>query len=163
MLHILYICVIIIIEVTKNPQEIAWKGDKMLNEAFNKIDIQKRALDASWLRQSVIANNIANVNTPGYKRQDVEFEAMLQDYLAGRRASMTATHASHFDAKAQMAGSLQPVITTDRSTSFRIDGNNVNIDVEMANQAQNTIKYNALTTQVNSQISRLKAAIKGGV
>lgn len=135
----------------------------MLNEAFNKIDIQKRALDASWLRQSVIANNIANVNTPGYKRQDVEFESMLQDYLAGRRMSMNATHANHFDSKAKIAGSLQPVINTDRSTSFRIDGNNVNIEVEGANQAQNTIKYNAMTKQVNAQISRLKAAIKGGI
>ncbi len=132
----------------------------MLNRSFAHIDIQRRALDASWLRQSVLSNNIANVNTPGYKRRDVDFDALLSDYIDGRSTTMTRTHSRHFNTGGDL-GALSPVVQTSRNTSYRLDGNNVNIDVEMAQQAANSIKYNAMTKQVNSQFSRLKSAIRG--
>ncbi len=133
----------------------------MLNRDFNSIDMQRRALDASWLRQRVLSNNIANVDTPGYKRQDVDFESMLKNYMATGRVNMTTTDPRHIGAVENV--SLQARVFTDNSTSFRPDGNNVNIDVEMAAVAQNAIKYNAVTAQINGQIKRLKAAIRGDV
>ncbi len=130
----------------------------LLRNAFNNIELQKRALDASWLKQDVIANNIANAETPGYKRQEVRFESFLNDAMASRMTPMTKTHANH------MGVNNFPSAQIHQSGDFslRIDGNNVNIDVEMAEQAKNSIRYNALINQVSSQISRIKNAIKGG-
>lgn len=130
----------------------------MLNQAFNAINLQKRALDASWLRQSVLSENIANINTPGYKRKDVVFDNMLEDYLSGSRASLVTTNPRHMGG----AGIGEPSVAVEDRTNLRIDGNNVNIDTEMAEIAQNSIKYNAMTTDVNNQIRRLKAAIRVG-
>lgn len=130
----------------------------MLNQAFNAINLQKRALDASWLRQSVLSENIANINTPGYKRKDVVFDTMLEDFLSGSRASLVTTNPKH------MGGAVigEPTVSVEDRTNLRLDGNNVNIDTEMAEIAQNSIKYNAMTTDVNNQIRRLKAAIRVG-
>lgn len=130
----------------------------MLNQAFQALDTQKKAMDASWLRQSVLSNNLANVNTPGYKRQDVVFENVLDGYLEGSRKSIYKTHPNHMDIMA--SGDAQ--VVTESGSSLRIDGNNVNVDVEMAELAKNSIKYNAMTTDVNNQIRRLKAAIRVG-
>jgi flagellar basal-body rod protein FlgB len=130
----------------------------MLNQGLKAIDLQKKALDASWLRQSVLSNNIANVNTPGYKRQDVEFESMLSDFLSSSKLMMSKTHPKHMDTH----GIGEAHIYTETGTSLRIDGNNVNIDTEMAEIAKNSIKYNAMATDVNNQIRRLKAAIRTG-
>ncbi len=133
----------------------------MLNKDFQSIDIQKRALDAAWLRQGVLSNNIANVDTPGFKRQDIDFDAMLKGYLDSSRLAMTRTNESHFGIDYNTLVGLRPRIVTDHTTSMRRDGNNVNIDVEMARLAQNNVKYNAITSQLNAQIKRLKAAIRG--
>ncbi len=133
----------------------------MLNRDFQSIELQNRALDAAWLRQGVLSNNIANVDTPGFKRQDVDFDSMLKGFLDNRRLSMVKTNTRHFAGDYSALVSLQPRVTTDNTGSFRLDGNNVNIDVEMARLAQNNVKYTAITTQVNAQIKRLKAAIRG--
>lgn len=130
----------------------------MLRNAFNNINLQKKYLDAGWLKQDVIANNIANVETPNYKRQKVNFNSVLQSAMNGKGVQLKKTNEKHMD-----FGALEtPYITTDRSYSNRLDGNNVNIDVEMADQAKNSIKYNAMITQVSAQIRRIKSAIKGG-
>ncbi len=130
----------------------------MLKDLLNRIDFQKQALDVSSLRQDVIANNIANVETPNYKSKKVVFESILEDRMQAG-IPMAKTNKLHMDTG--FAG--KPCyIQEDRSFSNRIDKNNVNIDVEMANQAKNQITYNALVTQVSGQIRRMKLAIKGG-
>ncbi len=135
----------------------------MFENSFTQIDIQKKALDASWLRQQLIANNIANVNTPGYKRSDIDFESMLVDYLGAKNTDLTRTNSRHFNNNGLINGTLKPIIKKDRSTSYRLDGNNVNVDTEMAANASNQIKYNAMIKQINGQFVRLKTAIKGGM
>lgn len=134
----------------------------MLGKAFQNIDIAKKTLDAAQLRHDVLSNNIANVNTPGYKRQDVAFEDLLSDFLAGRRVSMAATHAGHMTSDVGQLSGLSPSVFEAPATSFRIDDNGVNIDTEMAELAKNSIKYNAVTTELNAQLRRLKSAISGG-
>lgn len=132
----------------------------MLNKLNRNIQIYQKALNASWLKNSAISNNIANVNTPGYKRQDVEFDSILKDFISGGSHKLTTTHENHlpnsnFD-------SLEPSISRETGTSFRKDDNNVNIDVEMAELAKNTIKFNALTTELSHHLSRIKMAISNG-
>lgn len=113
---------------------------------------QTRALDASSLRQQVIANNLANVNTPGFKRQDVAFEAKLSHALAQRQTGGAATSA---------VDQVRPQVVRPSTDSERADGNNVDMESENVNAAINTLRYEALTTMVGGYFGGLKAAISG--
>lgn len=133
----------------------------MLDKSFQRIDIFKRTMDASWLKNEAISNNLANINTPGYKRQVVNFEGILKNHLnMGDQTQMRVTNQVHLTANG--AQGLRPQIQEVSDTSYRTDGNNVNVDVEMAELAKNQLKYAALTEQLNGQLTRLKLAIKGG-
>ncbi len=130
----------------------------MLKNALENINIQARALNAAALRQDVLANNIANVETPNYKRKDVVFEDILNDHLSHYNFEMSTTDDKHF----AIGMSNGYVVSAPSSTQMRLDGNNVNPDFEMAELAKNQIKYNAMVNAVSSQIKRLKSAIRGG-
>jgi flagellar basal-body rod protein FlgB len=107
----------------------------------------ERALAGAARRQSVIAANLANVNTPGYRRQDVDFQSELQRaFTRGREA----------------VESVQPTIETDTTAAMRADGNTVNIDVEAANQAKNGLQYEALAAVMKARTAILKAAMGVG-
>ncbi len=122
--------------------------------------VLEQALGAAALRHKVIANNIANVNTPGFKKSDVVFEEKLAAAMTGKTANMTRTHAKHLPGR--QGDVFSPSVATDTKTSLRTDGNNVDIDAEMANVAKNTIYYNAVAQQLGSYFSNLKSAIRGG-
>ena len=124
--------------------------------AFDYINVLDKAADASWTRESLITNNIANVNTPNYKRRDLNFESVLNEQLG------SCKHES-LDAKMRTVdlGQLNPMIYTDHSSlSYRLDGNNVDIDTEEAELASEQIKYQALTTSISKEFSRLQSVIK---
>lgn len=124
--------------------------------AFDYINVLNKAADASWTRESLITNNIANVNTPNYKRRDLNFESVLNEQLG------SCKHES-LDAKMRTVdlGQLNPMIYTDHSSlSYRLDGNNVDIDTEEAELASEQIKYQALTTSISKEFSRMKSVIK---
>ncbi len=124
--------------------------------AFDYINVLDKAADASWTRESLITNNIANVNTPDYKRRDLNFESVLNEQLG------SCKHES-LDAKMRTVdlGQLNPMIYTDHSSlSYRLDGNNVDIDTEEAELASEQIKYQALTTSISKEFSRMKSVIK---
>lgn len=124
--------------------------------AFDYINVLDKAADASWTRESLIANNIANVNTPNYKRRDLNFESVLNEQLG------SCKHES-LDAKMRTVdlGQLNPMVYTDHSSlSYRLDGNNVDIDTEEAELASEQIKYQALTTSISKEFSRMKSVIK---
>ncbi len=117
---------------------------------FGTTDILKRAMDASWKRNSVINENIANVDTPGYKRQEVAFEEYMRKAL-DNDGMITKGEARR----------VQPrVYTQNQQLSYRSDGNNVDIDTEMVYLAENQLKYDTLASQVNYNFQRLKAVIK---
>jgi flagellar basal-body rod protein FlgB len=104
----------------------------------------ERALSGSSLRQQAIAENIANVNTPGYRRKDVDFASALhQAWNAGENA----------------VGSVNPTTVTDNSTVMRADGSSVDIDTEAAEQAKNGLTYEAVSTVMKTRISIIKSAI----
>ncbi len=124
------------------------------SNAFNYINILDKAADASWKRNEVITNNIANVDTPGYKRKDVQFETYLMQALVGDNSLDHRVANASLDA-------LDSSIYTDYATlSYRLDGNNVDIDTETANLAENQIRYYALIDSMTQEFSRLKTVLQ---
>ena len=113
-----------------------------------------RALDAASLRQQVIAHNLANANTPGFKKQEVQFESQLSQILANRKSGNTSA------ADAGLAN-LAPRVVTVNSTSERADGNNVDIEAENVALAENSLRYEALTQVVGGYFGGLKTVING--
>jgi flagellar basal-body rod protein FlgB len=129
----------------------------MLKNSLNSIDFLGRALDGSWLRNAAISNNISNINTPGYKKESVDFETVLKNQMnLSGQIQMVKTDDQHMSAR----GSEDISIKKNTDFSYRVDDNNVDIDVETAELAKNTIQYNALVSEVNGQFSRIKAALK---
>lgn len=122
---------------------------------YNYINVLDKAADAANTRNEVLANNIANVDTPNYKRKDVSFQNYLEHALIGsesldERISEVNSHLSDFGG----------VIYTDSSVlSYRLDGNNVDIDTENAYLAENQIRYNALVDQIGQEFSRYKTVL----
>ena len=112
-----------------------------------------RALDAYALRHQAISNNLANVNTPGYKRQEVRFE----DRLAGALSA----HKSGFDGGMNAVANVKPSMTTINSTSERADKNNIDLEAENIDLATNTLRFEAISQQVTGYFSGLKAVISG--
>ncbi len=133
-----------------------------IDTLFRTIDMQKIGLNGSWMRNEAISNNMANVNTPGYKRQDVSFENMLRDYLDQNQTSLTRTNSKHLSTSGNMGNDLEPDLTRMSQTSFRKDKNNVDMDTEMAEMTKNSLYYNSVVTQVNNQFRRIKLVVKEG-
>ncbi len=125
---------------------------------FNSVDTLNKGLNASWLRSETINNNIANVDTPDYKRSTVEFESYYQDALSGDGFVNKQTREKHRDFS---NSDLEPVVSVDNSTTMRMDGNNVDIDTEMVNLTENVIYYNTLSNQITSEFAMLNTAITG--
>jgi flagellar basal-body rod protein FlgB len=122
--------------------------------AFNYINVLDKACDASWTRNSVISNNIANVDTPGFKRQDVQFE----DYLMGEVGYTDSLDDEVADI--ELDGLTATTYTDYASSSYRLDGNNVDIDTESSELAKNQIKYYTMLDSVTQEFSRLKTVVK---
>ena len=120
---------------------------------YDYVNVLDKAADASWMRQEEISNNIANVNTPGYKRQDVAFEDSLQEAISNSRYRSTDEKVANLS-----KADLRIRSYTDSSGfAYRLDGNNVDIDTENAALARNQLKYNALVDSINHEFSMIKA------
>lgn len=120
---------------------------------YDYVNVLDKAADASWMRQEAISNNIANVNTPGYKRQDVAFEDSLQEAISNscyRSTDEKVANLSKADLRIRS-------YTDSSGFSYRLDGNNVDIDTENAALARNQLKYNALVDSINHEFSMIKA------
>lgn len=135
----------------------------MFNRIFDSapINLLEKALSGSSLRHKVIANNIANINTPGYKRMEVSFEGELAAASGTdtTRQAMTITHPKHIQ-----PGFARPDmnrIRTIAETSLRTDGNNVDVDAEMAAMTKNNIYYNTVAQRISGYYANIKSAIKG--
>lgn len=124
------------------------------------ISLQK-GLDAGALRQRVIANNIANINTPNFKKSTVAFESLLKNALGQGSIAMVTTNPRHFGAAPQLE-ELQPEVNPNETTSMRTDGNNVDIDEEMTNLAANAIQYQAVGRALSEHYSLLSRVITAG-
>ena len=120
---------------------------------FASFDISASGMTAQRLRSDIISENIANVNTPGYKRQDVAFEDSLQEAISNSRYRSTDEKVANLS-----KADLRIRSYTDSSGfAYRLDGNNVDIDTENAALARNQLKYNALVDSINHEFSMIKA------
>jgi flagellar basal-body rod protein FlgB len=120
------------------------------------------ALDASNTRQQTIADNIANADTPYYKRSDVSFEEILKQQTDGDMPVLKGkvTDSRHF-VIGPSSSVPTPVVTMDHSTSMNNNQNNVDIDKEMSLLAENQLRYNAYIQQVNEQIKMMRVGVEG--
>lgn len=129
-----------------------------MNDLFAQVNFLYKGLDAAWLRNEVIADNIANAETPGFKRSFVEFESLLQSNISDN-AELKTTRDNHIKT---VSGDVQPKIRQDQKTTVRMDGNNVDIEYEMNELAKNTIWYQYMIQKVSKEIGRLKLVINEG-
>ena len=126
---------------------------------FDYINILDKAADAAWLRNDAIANNIANNDTPGYKRQDVAFENELKRALGNSHFETMDAKVS--DVNRRELSRITPEVYTEQADhSYRLDGNNVDIDTENVYLAENQVTYNALLDSINTEFSNLKMVMK---
>lgn len=136
----------------------------MIDRLFNQTKTVEKALDATWMRNEAISQNIANVDTPGYKRKIVPFEDALSQAMDDNNRKPLRTDKLNVVPLAgnSIEDSDIKVTEDNKSLSYRLDGNNVDIENEMALMAKNTIQYNTLIQRMSAQFRTLKSAIKEG-
>ena len=124
--------------------------------AFDYINVLNRAADAAWQRNEAISHNIANVDTPGYKRQDVAFESVLQKALGNNRYESMDEKVSNIN-----LSRLRGRAYVDYANySYRLDGNNVDIENENVMLAENQLKYQGLISSINQEFTNLQTVMK---
>ena len=106
---------------------------------MNIYGLMKMGLDATELRSRTIANNIANINTPNYKRRYVSFEESLKNEINNAKIE----------------------VKVDKDSKVREDGNNVDLENEKVNQAAASLQYNALVSLTNTKLAMTKSVISG--
>lgn len=126
------------------------------SNVFNYVNVLDKSMDAAWIRNEIISNNIANADTPGYKRQDVNFEIQLAKAL--RHSRYKTMDAKVADVKMNR---LNPIAYTDYAGfSYRLDGNNVDPDTEGVYLAKNQVVYQGLYQSVHQEFKNLQAVMK---
>ena len=129
------------------------------------LDVLHRAMDVSMLRQDVIANNIANADTPNFKRSFVNFESQLAAALESRGASSfraAVTDERHISfSRSVDYRSVRPHTRLDYLTTVDNNGNNVDIEEESMNFLNNQLMYTLLTNSVTKQFQRVNLVVRG--
>jgi flagellar basal-body rod protein FlgB len=126
------------------------------------IELLHMGLDAASLRQKVISNNIANVDTPGFKRSVVVFESEMRDAMRRRgrkRLKAKRTHPLHIPFKEERI-EIRPYMIIEEDTIYRNDKNNVDIDQEMTALTKNSILYEAIATRLDGKFRVLRNAMR---
>ena len=124
------------------------------------LNVLQKGLEASSLRQQVLSDNIANVDTPNFKRSDVDFQVVLNQALGNDSGELPLKQTSKLHLPGITEDSSSTGVVMDTSTSMRKDGNNVDIDKEMTNVAENNLYYDAMSQTLSSQLGLLRLVIK---
>ncbi|MCI8891063.1 MAG: flagellar basal body rod protein FlgB [Eubacterium sp.] len=128
------------------------------SSAFDYINVLDKAADASWLRESVLANNIANATTPDFKRYDVNFQSLLEREMMDSKFNRNLDEKVHNVNLRRLTATSQIDLAAE-SFSYRLDGNNVDIHTENVELASEQIRYQALTDSISQEFSRMRTAI----
>ena len=123
---------------------------------YSYINVLNKAADASWLREETIMNNLANVNTPGYKRKDVDFQSVLRTELGNMKYTTLDSKVEHADLNRLKASTY----VDSANYSYRVDKSNVDVDNENVELASEKIRYDALTDSMTQEFARLKMAMQ---
>jgi len=136
-----------------------------LDSGFMKTqDILNRSMSVSLLRQEVIADNIANADTPHFKRSEVAFESELKRALNSYNPNpfpAALTNKRHIPFyRPKDYKEVKPNVYLDYSTSYRNDGNNVDVEKEMVDAKENTLRYSAMAQRVNDNFKLLSIVLR---
>ena len=130
------------------------------------LSIAATGMNAQQTNLEVIANNIANVDVPHFKRSEVNFESELKRAIMEMEQSkspepvrITDNRHIPFQVPGDVRG-VNPRVRLDFSTTYRNDGNNVDIEKEMVDSAKNMMRYNSIITNLNHNYKMLKIAMK---
>ncbi len=121
----------------------------------NGVALTEKVLDYLWGRQNLTLNNIANVDTPGFKSQYVSFE----EEMAGRIAN-ARNHSRPMRAVGQAIERTRATVHTTNAESSRLDGNNVDMDQEQVELVRTAYEYQFMTSSINNDLNRLRSAAK---
>lgn len=131
----------------------------------NALGIHPDALALRGQRTRMLANNIANADTPGFKAQDIDFKAVLAERMGERSGqspsgiTATTTHARHLPGSSVSDEGTQVRYRTPLMPS--LDGNTVDAQVEQAQFAENSLKFMASLRFLNGKLASMTTAIKG--
>lgn len=121
--------------------------------------LAEKSLDAYAMRHKAIANNIANIEVPGYNRLEVHFEEALRSYLKPNQDALCKTHPKHLPDENRL--NALPKLGVDRSHPKLNAINNVDIDLEMADMSKNQLNFSLISTALKNEFNRLRMAIRG--
>jgi flagellar basal-body rod protein FlgB len=127
-------------------------------------DLLQRAMSASLVRHEVIADNIANADTPHFKRREVAFESELSRALQSYDPNpfpAALTNKKHIPFyRPKEYREVKPIVYLDYATSYRNDGNNVDIEKEMVDARENTLRYMAMAQRTNDNFKTLSIVLR---
>jgi len=121
--------------------------------------LRPQVLNLRAQQAEVIAGNIANADTPGFKAKGMDFEKMLAQASNKQQSGMSRTNDKHFDTRMQINNDTQFRIPNQPDTG---DGNTVDVQVERNLYLENSMKYQASLQFINGSIKAMKKAITGG-
>lgn len=128
----------------------------MMDLYGNGLLLGEKTLDSLWMRQNLTMNNIANVDTPGFKSQYMTFENELAQKI---RSALTVQKASMKNVAIGIEN-MRPSVHTTLNESTRLDENNVDMDQEQVELARTAYEYQYMISSVSSDLSRLRSAAK---
>ncbi|MBE6021725.1 MAG: flagellar basal body rod protein FlgB [Cellulosilyticum sp.] len=118
-------------------------------DIFSGVDLVNKAIDATLQRKELISENISNVDTPNYKRKDIDFESVLLKEIQNKGV------------KGIDLNNLNAEVCTDyQSSSYRMDGNNVDIEVERSEETKVELRYDTLVTRITAQLNRMETILQ---
>ena len=130
--------------------------DLIINTDFSRIE---RTLDVLSRRQEVLAANVANVDTPGYKAVDLGFDRVLDGEL-GKPFPLVRTSPGHFEAV--LPESSEPEVVPVEGLEVRADGNNVQLERELLEMTMNRLRFDMAIRWAQGRIRALRTAINEG-
>ena len=117
------------------------------SSAFDYINVLDKAADASWLRESTLANNIANATTPGFKRYDVDFQSLLERELLDSKYNRNLDKKIH-NMNLDRLTAMSEIDMAAESFSYRLDEKNLDIQTEKVELSSEQLRYQALTDSI---------------
>ena len=136
---------------------------KISNFIFKRtnVPILNKAMDAYTMRQRAISSNMANVATPGYRRKEVTFEEDLKKALDKNEIKGATTDDRHFPIGRRPIEKVEPAMIVPDDPSLASGLNNVNIEMEMAEQAKNSLRFSFATKLASEEFTDLRSSIRG--
>ncbi len=126
--------------------------------AFDYINVLDKAADASWKRENIITNNIANYDTPLYTRKDLDFQSVLKREMG--QFKYTSLDKKVRDLNTHLTDLTVEPYEDAVNYAYRLDGNNVDVDSEQVELASEELRYQLITNAIKGDFTRIQAVLK---